>query len=69
MEDDKVEFKIGVEEEDAEVTWYKDGVEIVPDGKRYRVKTNTITFGTHVKSIPVNSRVSVNHHVLLTVSL
>ena len=34
MEDDKVEFKVEVEEDDAEVKWFKDGVEIVPDGKR-----------------------------------
>merc|ERR1711963_674329 len=34
VEDDKVEFKIEVEEDDAEVKWFKDGVEIVPDGKR-----------------------------------
>ena len=34
MEDEKCEFKINVEEEDAEVKWYKDGVEIIPDGKR-----------------------------------
>lgn len=34
VEDDKCEFKIEVEEDDAEVKWFKDGVEIVPDGKR-----------------------------------
>jgi len=34
VEDDKVEFKIEVEEDDAEVKWFKDGVEIIPDGKR-----------------------------------
>merc|ERR1711981_1353311 len=34
VEDDKVEFKIDVEEDDAEVKWFKDGVEIIPDGKR-----------------------------------
>ena len=34
VEDEKCEFKINVEEEDAEVKWYKDGVEIIPDGKR-----------------------------------
>ena len=27
---------LGVEEDDAEVKWFKDGVEIVPDGKRLR---------------------------------
>ena len=35
VEDDKCEFKINVEEDDAEVKWFKDGVEIIPDGKRY----------------------------------
>ena len=34
VEDDKVEFKLECEEDDAEVKWFKDGVEIVPDGKR-----------------------------------
>merc|ERR1711981_1467125 len=34
VEDDKVEFKIEVDEDDAEVKWFKYGVEIVPDGKR-----------------------------------
>ena len=34
VEDDKCEFKIEVEEDDAEVKWFKDGVEIIPDGKR-----------------------------------
>jgi hypothetical protein len=34
VEDDKVKFEIEVEEDDAEVKWYKDGVEIIPDGKR-----------------------------------
>jgi len=37
VEDDKVEFKIEVEEDDAEVKWFKDGVEIVPDGKRVMI--------------------------------
>ena len=35
VEDDKVEFKLETEDDDAEVKWFKDGVEIVPDGKRY----------------------------------
>jgi len=34
VEEDKCEFKIEVEEDDAEVKWFKDGVEIIPDGKR-----------------------------------
>ena len=34
VEDEKVEFKIDVEDEDAEVEWFKDGVPIIPDGKR-----------------------------------
>ena len=35
VEDDKVEFKLEVEDEDADVKWFKDGVEIIPDGKRW----------------------------------
>ena len=38
VEDDKCKFEIAVEEEDAEVKWFKDGVEIIPDGKRYVIK-------------------------------
>ncbi len=34
VEDDHVVFAIDVEEEDAEVEWFKDGVPIIPDGKR-----------------------------------
>ena len=34
VEDDHCKFEIEVEEDDAEVTWFKDGVEIIPDGKR-----------------------------------
>lgn len=34
VEDEKCEFKIEVEDDDAEVKWFKDGVEIIPDGKR-----------------------------------
>ena len=34
VEDDTAVFDIGVEEDDSEVKWFKDGVEIVPDGKR-----------------------------------
>ena len=34
VEEDKVEFKLECEEDDAEVKWFKDGVEIIPDGKR-----------------------------------
>merc|ERR1712073_116517 len=37
VEDDKVEFKLECEEDDAEVKWYKDGVEIIPDGKRIKI--------------------------------
>merc|ERR1719220_3303683 len=37
VEDDKVEFKIDVDEDDAEVKWFKDGVEIIPDGKRIQI--------------------------------
>ena len=35
VEEDKVEFKLECEEDDADVKWFKDGVEIIPDGKRY----------------------------------
>ncbi len=35
VEDDHVVFSIDVEEDDAEVEWFKDGVPIIPDGKRY----------------------------------
>ena len=34
VEDETAVFDIGVEEDDSEVKWFKDGVEIVPDGKR-----------------------------------
>lgn len=34
VEDDHCKFEIEVDEDDAEVTWFKDGVEIIPDGKR-----------------------------------
>lgn len=37
VEDDKVEFKLEVEEDDADVKWFKDGVEIIPDGKRIQI--------------------------------
>jgi len=37
VEDDHVEFKIEVDEEDGEVKWFKDGVEIIPDGKRIQI--------------------------------
>ena len=37
VEDDHVEFKIELDEEDGDVKWYKDGVEIIPDGKRIQV--------------------------------
>merc|ERR550519_2885978 len=33
VEDETAVFEIGVEEDDAPVKWYKDGVEIIPDGK------------------------------------
>jgi hypothetical protein len=35
VEDETAVFEINVEEDDAPVKWFKDGVEIVPDGKRY----------------------------------
>ena len=35
VEDETAVFEIGVEEDDSEVKWFKDGVEIVPDGKRW----------------------------------
>lgn len=34
VEDETAVFEIGVEEDDSEVKWFKDGVEIIPDGKR-----------------------------------
>ena len=34
VEDETAVFELGVEEDDAPVTWFKDGKEIVPDGKR-----------------------------------
>ena len=34
VEDETAVFDIGVEEDDSEVKWFKDGVEIIPDGKR-----------------------------------
>ena len=34
VEGETATFDIGVEEDDAPAKWYKDGVEIVPDGKR-----------------------------------
>lgn len=37
VEDETAVFEIGVEEDDAPVKWYKDGVEIVPDGKRIQI--------------------------------
>lgn len=37
VEDDHVMFSIDVEEDDAEVKWFKDGVEIIPDGKRVQI--------------------------------
>merc|ERR1719381_361772 len=37
VEDETAVFELGVEEDDAEVKWYKDGVEIVPDGKRITI--------------------------------
>ena len=37
VEDDHVEFKIELDEEDGDVKWYKDGVEIIPDGKRIQI--------------------------------
>ena len=40
VEDDKVEFKLEVEDDDADVKWFKDGVEIIPDGKRLVYNSN-----------------------------
>eukprot|EP00096_Caligus_rogercresseyi_P014915 TRINITY_DN737_c0_g1_i1.p2 TRINITY_DN737_c0_g1~~TRINITY_DN737_c0_g1_i1.p2 ORF type:complete len:893 (-),score=284.60 TRINITY_DN737_c0_g1_i1:6951-9629(-) len=37
IEDDQAVFQIDVENDDAEVTWLKDGVPIVPDGKRIQI--------------------------------
>jgi len=37
VEDDTVVMDIAVEEDDAPVTWWKDGVQIVPDGKRVQI--------------------------------
>merc|ERR1711962_1531751 len=37
VEEETAVFDIGVEEDDAEVKWFKDGVEIVPDGKRIQI--------------------------------
>ena len=34
VEGETAVFEIGVEEDDAPTKWFKDGVEIVPDGKR-----------------------------------
>ena len=43
VEDDKCEFKIAVEEDDAEVKWFKDGIEIIPDGKRYVIELSLLS--------------------------
>ena len=37
VEDDHVEFKIELDEEDGDVKWYKDGVELKGSDVRYRV--------------------------------
>jgi len=37
VEDETAVFELGVEEDDAPVRWFKDGVEIVPDGKRIQI--------------------------------
>lgn len=37
VEDDTAVFELGVEEDDAPVKWFKDGKEIVPDGKRIQI--------------------------------
>ena len=34
IEGDIVELKLECEKDDAEVKWFKDGLEIIPDGKR-----------------------------------
>merc|ERR1719239_1251980 len=39
VEGETAVFEIGVEEDDAPAKWYKDGVEIVPDGKRIQIVT------------------------------
>ena len=48
VEDDKVEFKLETEDEDAEVRWFKDGVEVVPDGKRYETQSQ---YGTPTSNV------------------
>lgn len=37
VEDDTAVFELGVEEDDAPVKWFKDGKEIIPDGKRIQI--------------------------------
>merc|ERR1719300_2319315 len=39
VEGETATFEIDVEEDDAPAKWYKDGVEIVPDGKRIQIVT------------------------------
>ena len=36
VEDETAVFELGVEEDDAPVKWFKDGKEIIPDGKRLK---------------------------------
>ena len=37
VEDETAVFELGVEEDDAPVKWFKDGKEIIPDGKRIQI--------------------------------
>merc|ERR1712214_21075 len=37
VEDETAVFDLGVEEDDAPVKWFKDGKEIIPDGKRIQI--------------------------------
>ena len=63
VEDDKCEFKIAVEEDDAEVKWFKDGVEIIPDGKRYVEHVDVVAVSVaplavteeHQSQVPLNA--------------
>ena len=38
VEDETAVFELGVEEDDAPVKWFKDGKEIIPDGKRSHLR-------------------------------
>ena len=49
-EDETAVFELGGEEDDAPVKWFKDGKEIIPDGKRSELrkscKAQTLYFET-----------------------